>query len=101
MRTQALDTGYLNSNEAQVVDQADDQIYIRPADPDPEHRVVALDALERARSIAERIDDYCATAYVYCRDAQPVPRLDVAAVTADISRFPHEQPTQTEQMLGG
>ena len=34
MRREALDTGYLNSNEAQVVDQTDDQIYIRPADPD-------------------------------------------------------------------
>jgi hypothetical protein len=54
-----------------------------------------------AHGIAERIDDYCATAYVYCRDAQPVPRLDVAAATADIGRFPHEQPTRTEQVLGG
>jgi hypothetical protein len=51
--------------------------------------------------IAERVDDYCASAYVYCRDAQAVPRLDLAAVTADIARFPHEQPTQTELLLGG
>ncbi|MEX2205726.1 MAG: glycoside hydrolase family 172 protein [Myxococcota bacterium] len=50
--------------------------------------------------LSERVDDYCATAYLYCRDAQPVPRLDVAAATADIARRPYEQKSQTEQMLG-
>ena len=34
MREQALDTGYLTSNAAQVVEEDDDQIYIRPADPE-------------------------------------------------------------------
>ncbi len=50
--------------------------------------------------LAERVDDYCATAYVYCRDAQPVPRLDLAVATADIERRPYEARSQTEQMLG-
>jgi hypothetical protein len=53
-----------------------------------------------AHGLAERVDDYCATAYVYCRDAQPVPRLDLAAATADIARRPYEEKSQTEQMLG-
>jgi hypothetical protein len=51
--------------------------------------------------IAERIDDYCATSYVYCRRAQPVPRLDVAAALADIGRRRYEQPTPVETMLRG
>jgi D-arabinan exo alpha-(1,3)/(1,5)-arabinofuranosidase (non-reducing end) len=41
-------------------------------------------------AICERQDDYCATAFVYCRDAQPVPRLDLAAATADIARRAYE-----------
>lgn len=53
-----------------------------------------------AHGLGERIDDYCATAYVYCRDAQPVPRLDLAAATADIARRPFEKKSDTEQMLG-
>ena len=40
--------------------------------------------------IAERVDDYCAVAYVMCADPQPVPRLDVAAAVADIARRPYE-----------
>ena len=32
-----------------------------------------------AWGIAERVDDYCATAFVYCREPQPVPRLDCDA----------------------
>jgi hypothetical protein len=43
-----------------------------------------------AWGIAERVDDYCATSYVYCRRPQPVPRLDVAAALADIERRPWE-----------
>jgi hypothetical protein len=42
------------------------------------------------KGIAERRDDVCATSFVYCRDAQPVPRLDVAAATTDIGRRSHE-----------
>jgi len=53
-----------------------------------------------AHGLGERIDDYCATAYVYCRDAQPVPRLDLDAATADIARRPFEKKSDTEQLLG-
>jgi len=38
-----------------------------------------------AFGIAERRDDYCATAFVYCREPQPVPRVDVAAALKDLS----------------
>ncbi len=43
-----------------------------------------------AWGIAERVDDYCATAYVYCARPQPVPRIDVALAIADIERRPYE-----------
>jgi len=43
-----------------------------------------------AMGIAERVDDYCAVAYVMCAEPQPVPRLDVAAAVADIGRRPYE-----------
>jgi hypothetical protein len=43
-----------------------------------------------AWGIAERVDDYCATAYVYCQSPQPVPRLDLAVALADIERKPYE-----------
>jgi hypothetical protein len=52
-----------------------------------------------AFGIAERVDDYCATAYVYCTEPQPVPRLDVAAALADIGRLPDEVPLASE-LLG-
>ncbi len=42
------------------------------------------------RGIAERRDDVCATSFVYCREAQAVPRLDLARVTSDIARRPYE-----------
>ncbi len=54
-----------------------------------------------ARGIAERVDDYCATAYVYCREPQPVPRLDLTAALADIARRPYEQPHPFEAMFAG
>ncbi|HTO08661.1 MAG TPA: glycoside hydrolase family 172 protein [Myxococcota bacterium] len=53
-----------------------------------------------AHGIAERVDDYCATAYVYCRDAQPVPRVDMKAATADIERRPYESPKPIEILMG-
>jgi hypothetical protein len=53
-----------------------------------------------AFAICERQDDYCATAFVYCRDAQPVPRLDVAAATAGIARLPYEKADGFEIALG-
>jgi hypothetical protein len=52
-----------------------------------------------AMGIAERVDDYCATAFVYCRDPQPVPRLDLDAARADIGRRPYETPDPTEAMF--
>jgi hypothetical protein len=52
-----------------------------------------------AQGIAERVDDYCATAYVYARDVQPVPRLDVEAALADIGRRPYESPSDVERLL--
>jgi hypothetical protein len=53
-----------------------------------------------AFAICERQDDYCATAFVYCRDAQPVPRLDVAAAVADLARLDYEAPGPFELALG-
>ena len=53
-----------------------------------------------ARGIAERVDDYCATAYLYCRRAQAVPRLDLDAALADIERLPYEEPLPSEHLLG-
>jgi hypothetical protein len=49
-----------------------------------------------AWGIAERTDDYCATAYVYCRDPQPVPRLDLDVARADIGRRDYEPPLAQE-----
>jgi D-arabinan exo alpha-(1,3)/(1,5)-arabinofuranosidase (non-reducing end) len=53
-----------------------------------------------AHGIAERVDDYCACAYVYCRDAQPVPRVDMKAALADIERRPYESPKPVEILMG-
>lgn len=52
-----------------------------------------------ARGTAERVDDYCAAAFVYCLEPQRVPVPDLALVTADISRRDHEHPTLIEQLL--
>ncbi|MGZ8764439.1 MAG: glycoside hydrolase family 172 protein [Acidimicrobiia bacterium] len=38
----------------------------------------------------ERVDDYCATAFVACLEPQPVERVDLAVALADIERLPHE-----------
>jgi hypothetical protein len=35
-------------------------------------------------STVERVDDYCATAFVYCREPQAVTLYDLAAATADV-----------------
>jgi hypothetical protein len=40
--------------------------------------------------ICERVDDYCATAYVYCVNAQSVDRTDVQSALADIALRPYE-----------
>ncbi|MHB8466603.1 MAG: glycoside hydrolase family 172 protein [Acidimicrobiales bacterium] len=46
--------------------------------------------------LCERVDDYCATAFVYARRPQPVARVDVAAALADIGRRPYEEPLAFE-----
>jgi hypothetical protein len=51
-----------------------------------------------AWGIAERVDDYCATAYLYCSTPQPVPRVDPAAACADIERRPYEHASPFEAM---
>ncbi|MGE3074629.1 MAG: glycoside hydrolase family 172 protein [Dehalococcoidia bacterium] len=50
-----------------------------------------------ASGIAERVDDYCATAFVYCTEPQGVPPLDVAAALAEIERKPYEGPSAMER----
>ncbi len=53
-----------------------------------------------ARSgIHERVDDYCATAFVYCTQPQAVPRLDVTSALADIERRDYERPHFLERFL--
>jgi hypothetical protein len=49
--------------------------------------------------LAERVDDYCATSYVYCRRPQPVPRLDIRGAVADIGRLEYERPGEIEGFL--
>lgn len=51
-------------------------------------------------AVCERVDDYCATAFVYCRNVQGVPRVDVPAAIADIGRFDYEHPGGFELALG-
>jgi len=53
-----------------------------------------------AWGITERVDDYCATAFVYCREPQPVPRLDIDAALADIGRRPYEEASPLEVLAG-
>ncbi len=54
-----------------------------------------------AWGLAERVDDYCATSYVYLLTPQAVPTLDLAAAVADVVRLPFEEPSQMESILGG
>lgn len=49
-----------------------------------------------AMGICERVDDYCATAFVTCAEPQAVPRLDLPTALADIERRAHEQPHPME-----
>jgi hypothetical protein len=48
--------------------------------------------------IHERVDDYCAASFVYCREPQPVQRLDIAAALADIERREYEDHVPTEAL---
>ena len=52
-----------------------------------------------ARGIFERVDDYCATSYVYCRVPQSVPRLELRTALADIRRLSYEEPSPMERMM--
>lgn len=49
-----------------------------------------------AWGICERVDDYSCTSYVYCREPQGVPPVDVAAAIADIERRPYEERDRME-----
>lgn len=53
-----------------------------------------------ASGIAERVDDYCAAAFVYCTEPQPVPRLAIADALTDIARRPYEEPSRMERAFG-
>lgn len=53
-----------------------------------------------AGGITERVDDYCATGYVYATRPQPVPRVDPAVAVADMARLESEQPGPMEVLLG-
>jgi hypothetical protein len=46
--------------------------------------------------IVERVDDYCATAFVMCEQPQAVPRVQLADVVADIERRDYEGPLPME-----
>ena len=54
----------------------------------------------RALGICERVDDYCAAAFIYCRDAQPVAPVDPSAALADLARLAYESPPEGEAMFG-
>ena len=54
---------------------------------------------KRLMGIAERQDDYCATAFVYCRTPQPVPRLNIKSATANIARMSYEGLTLFEELM--
>jgi hypothetical protein len=49
-----------------------------------------------ALGIVERVDDYCATAFIYATRAQAVTRVDVVDATADLDRLDFEQPDPFE-----
>lgn len=51
-----------------------------------------------AWGVCERVDDFCATSYVYCREPQPVPRLDLDLALADLVRLPYEAVNPMEMM---
>ncbi|MAE95580.1 MAG: hypothetical protein CL910_13055 [Deltaproteobacteria bacterium] len=53
-----------------------------------------------AFGICERRDDVCATAYLYSREPQPVPALDLSSALADIERRPWETASPAEAALG-
>ena len=53
-----------------------------------------------AMGLHERVDDYSAAAFFYCRTPQAVDRLDVDAARADLDRLGHERPDPMEAWFG-
>jgi hypothetical protein len=53
-----------------------------------------------AMSICERVDDYSAASFTYCRDAQPVPRVDPETATANLERRSYERADAMESFFG-
>ncbi len=51
-----------------------------------------------AFGVCERRDDVCATAFLYLRDVQAVPRVDVGEAIADVARREWESPLPFEEM---
>jgi len=49
--------------------------------------------------IAERSDDYCAAAFIYCREPQAVPVYSREEAVADIGRLSYEEPSETERTM--
>ncbi|MCB1000336.1 MAG: DUF2961 domain-containing protein [Acidimicrobiales bacterium] len=52
-------------------------------------------------AIAERVDDYCATAFVALEQVQGVVPVDVAAAVADVGRADYERPSAFEVGVTG
>jgi hypothetical protein len=50
--------------------------------------------------ICERVDDYSAAAFVYCREVQALPRVDVAKAVADVARRSYEAAAPMEAFFG-
>jgi D-arabinan exo alpha-(1,3)/(1,5)-arabinofuranosidase (non-reducing end) len=54
-----------------------------------------------AFGLTERVDDYCATDFVYLKVPQRVQRFALPTATADITRLPYEEAHPMEHILGG
>lgn len=52
-----------------------------------------------ASGIVERVDDYCATAFVYATTPQSVCPVDPVVATADLGRLEYEQPDWMEMLF--
>lgn len=50
-------------------------------------------------AIAERADDYCATAFTYCRSPQPVRRYAITEAVDAVERLAYEAPSAVEGAL--
>jgi hypothetical protein len=60
---------------------------------------VPVPGLVHAMGIYERSDDYSAAAFVYAREPQPVPSLELTAAVADLDRLAHEPRLAQEEMF--